>query len=63
MDRDEALSVARIVMDADGGCMSCAGSLLKALAARFPQFDWAELAVDGEGYYTADDIREYMGAA
>lgn len=40
MTIDEAISVATILEEADGGCSSCVGHLVEAANELFPQFEW-----------------------
>jgi hypothetical protein len=44
MTRDEALTVAQILLTADGGCPVCVRALFLAATEAFPQQDWKALA-------------------
>jgi hypothetical protein len=37
MTRDEAVSVCKVMLNADGGCYICSGQLLGLFAKRFPE--------------------------
>jgi hypothetical protein len=43
MNRDEALKVAEIAQEADGGCPVCSEHLMILLHKAFPDQDWALL--------------------
>ena len=46
MTREEALRVASICMNADGGCSHCAADLQQQLVRAFPELAWVEILTD-----------------
>lgn len=60
MDRDAALIVAGVALQADGWCISCACSQIRALRDAFPEHDWVELAklADPDRAHWFDDFDE-----
>lgn len=66
MTNDEAKKVAEIVAMADGGCSTCARSLMRHVVKAFPDVDWATAAKDIESYpgnAMRDEIAELKAAS
>lgn len=57
MTKAEALTVAGIVIWADGGCSYCVADLIRGLQDKFPEHDWLALA----GRAGFRDARERLG--
>lgn len=59
MNNGEAITIAKIASTADGGCVTCVGSMCRRLHDAFPEHDWPHLIYKhGErSYWDEDDLR------
>jgi len=62
MTHEDALRVASVIVQADGGCSHCVRQLVAECRKRWPEFDWQDFAArvletNGEDYL-ASCIRE-----
>ena len=69
MTKDEAKTIAAIMMHADGGCAHCAASLQERLVACYPDplgFNWADVLNEvwmEEGYEENENVAGILEGA
>ena len=59
MEKEEAIKICKIMLEADGGCPTCAGHLLISFGKKFPEFD--DMAIKIWEKEFGDNIYNYLG--